>query len=128
MKCCGNDGMLGFKFLQVKLTCRQGDALLLHMKHYGNDGARILASRIQAHQTQTATKPPHHHPITTITPNNINPVTITITAREREKIKRENKKSVFSLLFCTIPRSYYKKLFTHVRSHVSAVSLLESGE
>ena len=129
MKCCGNDGTLRFKFLQVKMTCRQGDALLLHMKHYGNDGARILDSRTQVHQTQTATKPPHHHPITSITPNNINPVTITITVREREKkIKRENQKPVFSLLFFTIPRSYYKKLVTYVQPHESAVSLLESGE
>ena len=81
------------------MTCRQGDTLLLHMKHYGNDGARILDSRIQVHQTPPASKPPHHHPITTITPNNINPGTITITVRERENKSREKIKSLFLACF-----------------------------
>ena len=103
MTCCGNDGTLGFKFLQVRMTCRQGDALLLHVKHYGNDGARILDSRIQVHQTQTATKPPHHHPITTITPNNINPVTVMITVREEEEKKKKKGKKSLCLACFSVP-------------------------
>ena len=36
--------------------------------------------------------------------------------------------AVSTPLRCIFKKTHYKKLFTHVESHASAVSLLESGE